>query len=514
MGSDLNKNEKEARKKIQTVSSLRNESIRIYKSIDLKEPSKIILDKFLNSIKKDNTNSYIIEKYINFLISVKSNNLKAEFNLYSYFFQNGKLILFHFFEMLSNYKNDIQDKILFYQYFYDKIHYFEQINYKNNLPIQRQNNNLYFFKLYEHLIRSLYNAYKKEIKSNQLKKLIKSYSKDINTIKARLEKENLKSKSIKYYDKTLEELGNIYFCNFFNCYINYLFLFIQKIKNFIDYLNYDIDEFLCESINFNQSQIKKCKLIENFLFYIEKRPFTEDNNPLKDEEYYIFIDSALNREEKIKSYSTNNIEIIEKDKLNVFVKYNSYSIEFNDVIYSLGAFCDKIKQFNIFTFQEKKINFNVFNNYNIFRKNWDFSKNFIKDFFKSNLFKEFMLENDLYDLFNENNQQILDEILEEIYFYPFIAQDSVASTIAFNQTIYIQGESVFLDTFEHFIIVYTFQIISLLHELFHFYFNNMRYISQEKKNIILQCQQMVLHMQKQEMMNLENGLKKDFLERK
>ena len=122
------------------------------------------------------------------------------------------------------------------------------------------------------------------------------------------------------------------------------------------------------------------------MFYIEKRPFTEHNNPLKDEEYYIFIDSALNREEKIKSYSTNNIKIIEKDKFNVSVKYNSFSIEFNDVIYSLGAFCNKIKQFNIFTYHEKKINFNVFNNYNIFRKNWNFSKNFIKDFFKSNKF--------------------------------------------------------------------------------------------------------------------------------
>ena len=95
-----------------------------------------------------------------------------------------------------------------------------------------------------------------------------------------------------------------------------------------------------------------------------------------------------------------------------------------------------------------------------------------------------MLENDLYDLFNENNQQILDEILdeilEEIYFYPFIARDSVASTIAFNETIYIQGKSAFFNTFENFIIVYTFQIISLLYELFHFYFNNMRYISQGK----------------------------------
>ena len=70
--------------------------------------------------------------------------------------------------MLSKYKNDIKDKILFYQYFYDKIHYFEQINYKNNLPIQRQNNNLYFFKLYEHLIRSLYNVIKKKLNPLQI----------------------------------------------------------------------------------------------------------------------------------------------------------------------------------------------------------------------------------------------------------------------------------------------------------------------------------------------------------
>jgi len=96
--------------------------------------------------------------------------------------------------------------------------------------------------------------------------------------------------------------------------------------------------------------------------------------------------------------------------------------------------------------------------------------------------KEFINEYDLYDIFNINNQKFLDEILNEVYFYPFICKDFVASTNIDHGTIYLQGEINNVKSKEEFYILFTFQIICLLQEIFHYYFSTMKYISKGKEN--------------------------------
>jgi len=96
--------------------------------------------------------------------------------------------------------------------------------------------------------------------------------------------------------------------------------------------------------------------------------------------------------------------------------------------------------------------------------------------------KEFINEYDLYDIFNINNQKFLDEILNEVYFYPFICKDFVASTNIDHGTIYLQGEINNVKSKEEFYILFTFQLICLLQEIFHYYFSTMKYISKGKEN--------------------------------
>jgi len=97
-------------------------------------------------------------------------------------------------------------------------------------------------------------------------------------------------------------------------------------------------------------------------------------------ELYTFIDSSISHKEKIKRYSNENLTIAEIDENNVSINYkNSQPIIFNDTIYSLGYFCNKIQTYKRSTTFEKKINFSQFNSNNIFGKNLGYTKSFINE---------------------------------------------------------------------------------------------------------------------------------------
>ena len=96
--------------------------------------------------------------------------------------------------------------------------------------------------------------------------------------------------------------------------------------------------------------------------------------------------------------------------------------------------------------------------------------------------KHFLNKNNLFDLFNYDKQKLLNEILDNVIFYPFISENSYACFSEDFQTIYLQGISQKeIDSAEYFIVLYAFQIICLIHELFHFYFSYLRFITEEKK---------------------------------
>ena len=489
MGNIMDKNQKVKKKEFSSIKSLRNKCISIYKSINVKDSLDITLNKYLNALNIDNTNFEIVEEYIKFLYSAqaKDPNPKKETQYYHLFFENSKKNLFDFLERLKNYENNIENKIDFFQFLYQEKAYFSNTEYNNNLPIPRMDNNLYYSKLYEHVINVFYRKYKKETEapSNELKRLIEINQDDINKIKINLETEYLILKKTQYYEETIKQIENIYCCDFFNNYISKISEFVKKIDIFIESLkktSITLDEFFNSSNNSSEFKNGKLKLLENFLYYLEKRPFTIENNPIFQGEYYTFIDSVLNREEKLKRYSNDELTITVKDEDNVFIKYkNCKPIIFNDKLYSLGYFCDKISKEKYFKLFEQKFNFSEYNSNNIFRKNWENTRAFIKDIFGSRLMKELMKNNDLFDIYNENEQNYLDEILEEVYFYPFFCSESVATTNSNFGTIYIQGELNNVKSFEDFIILYCFQIVSLMHELFHFYFNTMKYITKEKE---------------------------------
>ena len=504
MGTFISKNKNKEVEKYQTISSLRKESLKIFRSINLKESIENTLQKYSDAIRIDNTNEDLIMDYIYFLHSIQKEekeeknekeekkeqkqkeqiNSKEELKLYYLFYKPGKEDLFKFLDNLILYENKFENKVNFFDFLINEINCFENIKYKNNLPILRKDNNLYYCKLYERLVRNFYKKYKEEIRIHE-KELKQSYENFKGTQDFIKDNNNLKTD--KYCKKTLEEVNNIYFCDFFNNYIKNLSEFLKKIKIFVDSLSSEINDYLESNniLDINDLHNKKLKLLENFLYYIQYRPFSDKDNPLINGEYYIFNDSILKREAKIKLYSNDNIKITKKEPNdeNIVLIYfdgNPNPIIFNDKIYSLGNFCYNLENHKFF--DPKKINFSNFDSLNIFRKNWDYTKSFIKDFFKSNLMKQFMNENDIYDIFNCNNQQILNEILEEVYFYPFICQDFCAFTNPDNQTIYLQGITNFNNnSITNFIIFYAFQLISLLHELLHFYFNTMRYVSKGKE---------------------------------
>ena len=131
-----------------------------------------------------------MEKYISFLYSINSKNPepKTEIKFYNLFFQDSKKDLFNFFERLESYENKIEIKIDFFQFLFKEISYFTNIKYKNNLPIPRIDNNLYYSKLYENLIRAFYKKYKKETEtpSDDQQKLFKMMHEDIEKIKKKL----------------------------------------------------------------------------------------------------------------------------------------------------------------------------------------------------------------------------------------------------------------------------------------------------------------------------------------
>lgn len=164
--------------------------------------------------------------------------------------------------------------------------YFTNIEYKNNLPIPRIENNLYYSKLYEHLIKTFYRKYKKETEAptDDLKILFKMMHSDIDKIKQTLENQNINTDDQKILnEETLKELENICCCDFFNIYITKISEFMKKIHVFTESLNktdVSLDEFLNSSNNIYELNNKKFILLENFLYYLEKRPFTIEDNPL------------------------------------------------------------------------------------------------------------------------------------------------------------------------------------------------------------------------------------------
>ncbi len=100
MGNILDKNHNNKRNEFFPIKSLRS---KCFKTIKENDPISIILKQFLDAIKIDNTNSEIVEKYINFLYSTESKNPnpKTEVEFYHLFFRDSKRELFIFFERLK-----------------------------------------------------------------------------------------------------------------------------------------------------------------------------------------------------------------------------------------------------------------------------------------------------------------------------------------------------------------------------------------------------------------------------
>ena len=117
--------------------------------------------------------------------------------------------------------------------------YFTNIEYKNNFPIPRIENNLYYSKLYEHLIKTFYRKYKKEKEapSDDLKILFKMMHSDIDKIKQTLENQNINTNQKILNEETLKELENICCCDFFNIYITNISEFMKKIHVFTESTN-------------------------------------------------------------------------------------------------------------------------------------------------------------------------------------------------------------------------------------------------------------------------------------
>jgi hypothetical protein len=241
------------------------------------------------------------------------------------------------------------------------------------------------------------------------------------------------------------------------------------------------------SVNEFLNDINKDELLDSLLFFIKKRPFTNTDNPIITNEYFLFNDSALDIESQIKIYKNENINITmpNDNALNhkVIITYkDTDSIEFNSDLYSLGYACNEIQNKHDIVCNYEKLNFSKFDSNNIFRKNWENIKKDIKEIFSSECIKDFYKYHNLFDLFNYNSQEILNEILDNVKFYPFISENSYACFNENFQTIYLQGiTKKKIDSAEYFIVIYAFQLICLIHELFHFYFSYMRFVSKEKK---------------------------------
>lgn len=458
-----------------TISSLRQKSHSKYLSINKSDNFEKQLKDYKDAIEIDNTNEFIIHQYILFLKDSNSRQLKFEMKKYCLFFENiknGKNEIFKFFQKVINYNQQPIDKINFFQYLLEETTFINEIvNYNNNLPILKNSGNIFFCILYSYLLNNIINKYKKEIKSTNIKALIQKNKKLIEFTKNSLKEKKIEAN---YYKITLEEIDNILSCKFFNIFINLLSKFMKKINFFIDYLNGKSKQIL---------KINKNMLLEQFIFYICKREFKETDNPILNNEYYCFNDSVIDIKKQIELYNNDDIKITNSNNNKVYIQYNNYpQVEFNNEIYSIGYACNSIKnQKGSFTNYEK-LKFSYFDSNNIFRKNFENIKKDIKDIFSSNCMRNLIEEEKLFDLFNYNNQELLDEILNNIYFYPFFAEDSYASFIENFHTIYIQGIAKDeLDSIEYIIVLYAFILVCLIHEIFHFYFSYMRFISKDKK---------------------------------
>ena len=465
----------EIKEDFRTIDSIREESNQIFNSIEniLSKEEKV--DKFIKAINLDNTNEKIIKGYDKFLLVNKIESYEADIKEYLLFFteiKDGKKEIFNFFDRMIAYKGDWEDRINFFQFLLKEINFFEQIKYKNNLPLIKNYNNIYYCKQYENLIKFLFEKYTKE-KKQSLLKLIRKNTQEIENFK----KHMIESK--KYMPATIKEIDKIICCDFFQTFIQLLADFINKIKHFIDYLKEtSVDEFLID--------INKNELLDNLLFFIEKRKFTKTDNPIITNEYFIFNDSALDLESQIKIYKNEDIKITmpNNNALNhiIIITYKDGNpIKFNFDLYSLGYACNEIQIQHSKVCDYEKLKFSKFDINNFFRKIWENITKDIKDIFSSECIKDFLKNHNLFDLFNYNSQEILNDILENVKFYPFISENSYSCFSEDFQTIYLQGITIKeIDSAEYFIVLYAFQLICLIHELFQFYFSYMRFISKEK----------------------------------
>ena len=411
----------ELKNDFKTIDSIREESKQIFKSINNMLSNEDIQNTFLKAINLDNTNETIIIDYTNFILKNKGKTYESDIKEYLLFFKefkDGRKEIFNFFDRLINYKNDWVDKVNFYQFLIEEILFFEQIKYKNNLPFVKKYDNIYYCKLYESIIKFLFEKYEQE-KKESLNNLINQNKKKIVNYIQKINNENLKTK--KYSPITIKEIDKIICCNFFQIFIKLLSDFINKIKVFIDYLKEEsVEDFL--------NDVKKNELLDNFIVYIKNRKFMEIDNPIITNEYLLFNDSALNIDNQLKNYNNENIKITRSNDniLNnkVIITYkDDYPIELNYDLYSIGYACNKIKNQNNTDCNYKKLKFSKFDSYNIFRKNWENIKKDIKDIFSSECMKFFLNKNKLFDLFNYNNQELMNKILDNVT-YPFISETS------------------------------------------------------------------------------------------
>ena len=463
-----------------TMDLIREESKQIFKSIDYMLSNEEIINQFLKAISIDNTNEEIIIEYGNFILKNKDKTYESDIKEYILFFKefkDGRKEIFNFFDRLINYKNNWLDKVYFFQFLIEEIIFFNQIKYKNNLPFVKKYNNIYYCKLYESIIKLLFKKYEQE-KKESLRSLIAQNKKKIDNYIQTMNNENVKKKI--FFPITFKEIDKIVCCNFFQIFIKLLSDFINKIIVFIDYLkNESVEDFL--------NDVKKNELLDNFLFYIKNRQFIETDNPIITNEYFLFIDSALNIDNQLNNYNNENINITRliDNKLNnkVIITYkDEESIEFNYELFSIGYACNKIKNQNNTDCNYKKLNFSKFDTNNIFRKNWENLKTDIIDIFSSECMKDFFTKNNLFDLFNYNKNELLNKILDNVIFYPFISKTSYACFSEDFQCIYLQGiGKEEITSAEYFIILYAFLIVCLIHELFHFYFSYLRFINKDKK---------------------------------
>ena len=170
---EINKFEEE---EFQTIASIRLKSKIKFESITDRDSNEEKLKKFKEAIELDNTNKIIIQNYIIFLKDIKFSGLKSEIQKYILFFENvknGKKEIFNFFDKLINYNQSLEDKLDFFQYLIEEFTFFNELNYKNNLPFLKGYDNLYFTKLYSNLIKLFLDKYKRETEKESIESLIK-----------------------------------------------------------------------------------------------------------------------------------------------------------------------------------------------------------------------------------------------------------------------------------------------------------------------------------------------------